>query len=66
MSRKRSTSVLDIPATPLLDPPPGHESPFSQEEEDEVQQTPSLFQADFNRRKKKGFACAGKICCLIW
>jgi len=59
MSRKRSTSVLDIPATPLLDPPPGHESPFSQEEEEDVPQTPSPLQEDSNRRKKKGFACAG-------
>ena len=66
MSRKRSTSVLDIPATPLLDPPPGHESPFSQEEEEDVQQSPSPFQDDSNRRKKKGFACAGKNGILIW
>jgi len=60
MSRRRSTSVLDIPATPLLDPPPGHESPFSPEEEElDEPQTPSPIQEESNRRKKKGFACAG-------
>lgn len=60
--RKRSASVLDIPGTPLLDPAPGHQSPFNQEEEDEEPPTtPSHLQADEGKRKKKGVACAGMV-----
>ena len=61
MSRRRSASVLDIPGTPLLDPSPGNENPFSiEDEEDEPPTTPSHLQEGAGgQRKKKGFTCAG-------
>ena len=62
-SSRRSTSVLDIPVTPLLEPSPGHENPFNEEDEaaEGPPHTPSLPQEPEGRRKKKGFACAGKV-----
>jgi len=61
MSRRRSASVLDIPGTPLLEPAPGHESPFGQEDEgtEEPPPTPGHLQEIQGRKKKKGVACAG-------
>ena len=62
MARRRSASVLDIPGTPLLEPAPGHESPFGQENEgtEEPPPTPDHLQEMQGRKKKKGVACAGK------
>jgi len=52
MPRRRSTSVLDIPVTPLLEPPPGHESPFNQEDEEEPPPAPIQPPLEDGRKKK--------------
>ena len=72
MSRRKSASVLDMPVTPLLEPQPGQENPFSEEgeadttrRENNVQEDPPATPRNFDNnlhltdRRKKSFACAG-------
>ena len=74
MSRRKSKSIVDMPSTPLLDPPednPFDEDPVDADDngdnnidnDDAPPPTPSIvdpLDAAEGRRKKR-FACAGKF-----
>ena len=75
MSRQKPDSILDMPATPLLEPEPGQGNPFGANDvsalqadssrlgEEEPRSSPSNLETnhlDLAVRRKKRFACSGR------